>query len=76
MKTITTLALAAAMLGATPALTQDAYPASAPDTDTARAPDGTRAFGFEPYVAVRGGWEQFDAKPNKAGSPAARGRTS
>ena len=31
------------------------------DTTTATAPDGTRAFGIEPYVAVRGGWEEFQS---------------
>jgi outer membrane immunogenic protein len=74
---------AAAVVSAAPAMAQDATTTtttSASDTyattstdataDTgaeARAPDGTKAFGFEPYVAVRGGWEQFDAEPNKAG---------
>ena len=60
-----TLKLAAAALGvfiAAPAFAQDAAPAPA---DTApKAPDGTRAFGIEPYVGVMGGWEQFDNEPN------------
>jgi outer membrane immunogenic protein len=47
-KTIMTLALAAASAIATPAMAQDT------------APDGTRAFGIEPYVGVMGGWEEFD----------------
>ncbi|MCC2977907.1 opacity protein [Sphingomonas sp. PL-96] len=45
-----------------------AMPAAAQDT----APDGSRAFGIDPYVAVLGGWEQFDNEPNEAGIPAAR----
>ncbi|MFZ3484087.1 opacity protein [Sphingomonas sp. 3-13AW] len=46
-------------------------PAFAQDT----APDGSRAFGIDPYVAVLGGWEQFDNEPNEPGIPApARGR--
>ena len=59
---------ASAAFVATPSLAQDATatdtsaPASAPvDSSTAQAPDGTKAFGFEPYVAVRGGWEEFQS---------------
>lgn len=33
------------------------------------APDGTAGFGFEPYLAVRGGWEQFDSERISAGIP-------
>lgn len=44
-----------------------AMPAAAQDT----APDGSRAFGIDPYVAVLGGWEQFDNEPNDAGIPPA-----
>jgi len=55
-----------------PAAPADPYgapaPAPAPQSDelpadTARAPDGTRAFGIEPYVAVLGGYERFDRAP-------------
>lgn len=42
-----------------------AAPALAQET----APDGTKAFGIDPYVAVRGGWEEFDNEGNKAGIP-------
>ena len=35
----------------------------------ATAPDGTKAFGIDPYVAVMGGWEQFDSESNPAGIP-------
>ncbi len=55
------LSFAAALLAvtaATPAFAQDDIPA-----DAARAPDGTRAFGIDPYVAVLGGWEGFDRNP-------------
>jgi len=51
---------------AAPAMAQDAYPATtadAPATTETGAPDGTGAFGFEPYVAVMGGWEGFDRNP-------------
>ena len=52
------VALAAATVAA-PALAQDSdLPAG-----TATAPDGTRAFGLDPYVAVMGGWEGFDRRP-------------
>jgi len=34
--------------------------AMAQDASTATAPDGTPAFGIEPYVGVLGGWHQFD----------------
>ncbi len=75
------LALAAAVAAASfavPAFAQDMSTTTTTDTtvvtdtqvDTApRAPDGTRAFGIEPYVAVMGGWEQFDREA-VAGIPA------
>ncbi|MBW6528455.1 opacity protein [Sphingomonas sp. RHCKR7] len=62
---------ASAAFVATPSLAQDATATdtSAPvDTSTAQAPDGTKAFGFEPYVAVRGGWEEFQTD-SVAGAP-------
>ena len=49
--------------------TTDTAAAPAPAADTATAPDGTRAFGIEPYVAIMGGWEQFD-RQTVAGIPA------
>ncbi len=65
------LLLAAALLAplaAAPAMAQDmstdtATTSSGPATTETGAPDGTGAFGFEPYVAVMGGWEQFDRNP-------------
>lgn len=35
----------------------------------ATAPDGSRAFGIEPYVGVMGGYEWFDNEPSEAGIP-------
>ncbi|MFV0624037.1 outer membrane protein [Sphingomonas sp. ac-8] len=55
-------AAAAAAFVALPAYAQD------------EAPDGTRAFGIDPYVAVMGGWEQFDNEPNSAGIPQSANR--
>ncbi len=61
--------LCLAMIAAIPAHAQDApnagpttsEPAAADTTtSTDRAPDGSKAFGFEPYFGVMGGWEQFD----------------
>lgn len=73
------LALAAAVAAASfavPAFAQDMSTTGTTDAtapapvDTApEAPDGTRAFGIEPYVAVMGGWEQFDRQA-VAGIPA------
>ena len=72
------LALAAAVAAASFAVPAFAQDMSTTDTnvdtdaqvDTApRAPDGTRALGIEPYVAVMGGWEQFDREA-VAGIPA------
>ena len=54
----------------TTSTTSDTSVATDAQVDTApRAPDGTRAFGIEPYVAVMGGWEQFDREA-VAGIPA------
>ena len=77
------LALAAAVAAASfavPAFAQDMSttattdatapaPVDAQADTTPKAPDGTRAFGIEPYVAVMGGWEQFD-RQTVAGIPA------
>lgn len=79
MRNFPLLLAAAATFAAAPAFAQDAsYPATPAPTetstdmqnaspDTATAPDGTRAFGIDPYVGVMGGWEQFDNEPNPAG---------
>lgn len=67
-------ALAAALpflFAAAPALAQDAPQDTTTTTATtaAEAPDGSRAFGIEPYFGVMGGWEQFDSEPNRADIP-------
>lgn len=68
MRTLIAAAAFAALPFAVPA-------AQAQDTDTATttsvaetAPDGTRAFGIEPYVGILGGYERFDEQRN-AGIP-------
>ncbi|SDA35562.1 outer membrane protein [Sphingomonas sp. NFR15] len=53
-------AAALAVFAAAPAVAQD----TAAPAGTETAPDGTKAFGIEPYVGVMGGWEQFDNEPN------------
>ena len=75
MRKLALVAAVAAASFAVPAFAQDmsttdATVATDAQVDTApRAPDGTRAFGIEPYVAVMGGWEQFDREA-VAGIPA------
>jgi outer membrane immunogenic protein len=64
MRNLTLAAAAAlAIAAAAPAFAQDA-PAPAPVDTAPTAPDGSKAFGIEPYVGVMGGWEQFDNEPN------------
>ena len=70
MRTKSLAAALAATLAAAPAFAQDAAPTTTVDTATPAAPDGTPAFGIEPYFGVMGGWEKFDAEPNRAGIPA------
>jgi outer membrane immunogenic protein len=65
---LSAMAVAAATLSA-PALAQDVSPADTAPT----APDGTRAFGIEPYIGVMGGYERFDNQPT-AGIPQPAGR--
>lgn len=67
MRSLILLAGFAAFAAAAPALAQDVPAGSEPTAgtstgteDTPRAPDGSRAFGIEPYFGVMGGWEQFD----------------
>lgn len=61
--------LAAAMVAAIPAagFAQDAAADSAATSAPATAPDGTRAFGIEPYVGVMGGYDSYDRR-SKFGS--------
>ncbi|HEU0066925.1 MAG TPA: opacity protein [Sphingomonas sp.] len=57
-------ALRAAVFGTLAAAAFAAAPASAQTADAApgepAAPDGSKAFGIEPYVGIMGGWERFD----------------
>lgn len=76
-KLIFVAAVAAAAFTA-PAFAQDmstqsdpaAQTSTAPAEEGPRAPDGTKAFGIEPYFGVMGGWEKFDNERN-AGIPQA-----
>jgi outer membrane immunogenic protein len=56
---------ASAAFVATPSMAQDTM---ADNGTAAAAPDGTKAFGIEPYVGVRGGWEEF-SKDSVPGAP-------
>lgn len=83
-KIIAVAAAAAALPFAVPAFAQDTttgagtmatttadsgtMTTTAAQDDTPRAPDGSKAFGIEPYVGVLGGWERFDRQEN-AGIP-------
>ncbi|MCW3847943.1 opacity protein [Sphingomonas sp. LB-2] len=68
-KFIAAAAIAAAI--PTAAFAQDADTTA---TATVTAPDGTPAFGIEPYFGVMGGYERFDNEASKAGLPTAAGR--
>ncbi|MEN2787626.1 opacity protein [Sphingomonas qilianensis] len=67
--------LAAAVAAATLAVPAFAQDMSTTDTTTTTvtteptAPDGTRAFGIEPYVGVMGTWQSFDNEAYGAGVP-------
>ncbi len=69
MRTLTCVAALAVAFVTSPALAQDintndpATTGAVPADTAPRAPDGTRAFGIEPYFAVMGGYEQFDNQP-------------
>ncbi len=53
-----------ALAFSTAAVAQDAAPAA---TTGATAPDGSKAFGFEPYFGVLGGYHSFDRKAGFTG---------
>jgi outer membrane immunogenic protein len=82
MRTFVLAAAAAAALTAVPAFAQDAAgstdygtaTATPATTDTATAPDGSKAFGIEPYFGVMGGYERFDNERNRAGIPLHAGK--
>ena len=64
--------LAIALPGAAMAqdtMTQDTAYENSNASDTATAPDGSKAFGFEPYVAIQGGQAMFDRHTEGAGIP-------
>jgi outer membrane immunogenic protein len=66
MRNVILAAGALAAFAAAPAYAQTSDQAAPADTTAASsnapatAPDGSRAFGIEPYFGVMGGWEQFD----------------
>lgn len=71
-----TLIAVAALAAAFPAVAyaQDADTTTTTETSvTETAPDGSRAFGIEPYVGIMGGYEQFDDSHPAAGIPKAPG---
>jgi len=70
MRILLAAAACAALPFAVPAAqaqdTDSATTTAAPANET--APDGTRAFGIEPYIGILGGYERFDEQAN-AGIP-------
>lgn len=69
MRTLLAAAAFAALPFAVPAAqAQDADTATTTAAPAEAAPDGTRAFGIEPYVGILGGYERFDEQSN-AGIP-------
>ena len=78
MRKLNLFAAVAAVALATPAFAQDTtapsdasmQTTSAPAESGATAPDGSPAFGIEPYFGIMGGWEKFDNERN-AGIPQA-----
>lgn len=75
MRKLTLAAAVAVAAFAAPAFAQgmSASDQSQTTSTAPEAPDGSRAFGIEPYVGVMGGWEQFDSEVNRAGIPASPG---
>ena len=65
MRKFIVLAAVAAAALPTVAFAQD----SSETTVEATAPDGTPAFGIEPYFGIMGGYERFDDEANRAGVP-------
>ena len=57
-----------AAIASAPVLAQEQSDAPADTSAVATAPDGSHAFGLDPYVAVMGGYEQFDSRAG-AGIP-------
>lgn len=71
MRTFLSATIAAAAFVAIPAAAQTAAGDAAPGE--AAAPDGSKAFGIDPYVGVMGGWERFDDRAGH-GIPATTNR--
>jgi hypothetical protein len=72
VKKILALAATLAILAPATGWAQDTTTSNLPD-NAARAPDGTRAFGIEPYVGILGGYHSFD-RNSEFGSSPTRGR--
>lgn len=71
-KIFLTAALAACTAMTVPAMAQTSNPIPARETsanDTVSAPDGSDASGFEPYIAIMGGFASFDNNLTGAGIP-------
>lgn len=65
-------ALAAGCATAMPVMAQDSMtppPENTTTPDAITAPDGSDAFGFEPYVAVMGGYASYDDNMTSSGIP-------
>lgn len=69
MRILLAAALAASLPAVAHAQDVDTAADSTAAATTARAPDGSRAFGIEPYFGVMGGYEQFDNTHPVAGIP-------
>lgn len=81
MRKLSLAAAIAAAIVAVPAVAQDTTAPSDPSTQTSpgtpapgepTAPDGSRAFGFEPYFGILGAYENFDNQRTSAGIPVAQ----
>ena len=71
-KMIIAAAFAAGCATAMPAMAQDSTtppPENTTTPDAVTAPDGSDAFGFEPYAAVMGGYASYDNDMTSSGIP-------
>ena len=64
-----TIILKTAAIAAIALLPVTAHAQSADTTSTQTAPDGSNAFGIEPYVAVMGGYFSYDRDPSNTNIP-------
>lgn len=67
-KYLLTAAMAACTVFAAPAMAQSSDTGATATSEPA-APDGSDAFGFEPYVAIMGGYASFDRNLGGSGIP-------